>query len=184
MAVILIITIAVVLSWGTIYEVRYGTAAVQRFIYTSWWFELLLGFLGLNLATVAIQRRPWKKKHIPFLAAHLGIILILIGGILSGRFGVDGNLIIQEGATERTLRLPGKLMTVHQLNPGASQFIPTHFETKAWVREPNWTRPILFNGRTVDLTVDRYFPNAVIHERIEGGGDKENPAIHLLLFQP
>ena len=46
MAVFLIITIAVVLSWGTIYEVRYGTAAVQRFIYTSLWFEFLLGFLA------------------------------------------------------------------------------------------------------------------------------------------
>lgn len=184
MAVILIIVIAAVLSWGTLYEVRYGTAAVQRFIYTAWWFELLLGFLGLNLATVAIQRRPWKKKHIPFLAAHLGIILILIGGILSGRLGVDGQLIIREGETERTLLLPGKLLTAHQPNPGSLQFIPTNFETRAWVQEPNFNWSILLDGRSVELTVDKYYPNAILNERIEGGGEVENPAIRLLLSKP
>ena len=44
-----------------------------------------------NLAIAALQRYPWKKHHAPFVLAHLGIILILLGGILGGLFGAIGS---------------------------------------------------------------------------------------------
>src|SRR3989338_4112099 len=100
MAAALLIAIASVLAWGTIYETRFGTAAVQRFIYQSWWFQALLGFLALNLAVAALRRYPWQHKHVPFVLAHIGIILILFGVILGGRFGIEGQLIIPEGQAE------------------------------------------------------------------------------------
>ncbi len=112
MAVTLLIAIALVLAWGTFYEARFGTAAVQRFVYHSIWFQSLLAFLGLNLAVAALQRYPWKRCHIPFVLAHIGIILILIGGILGGRFGIEGQLGIPEGDTEQFLRLSHRLSMV------------------------------------------------------------------------
>ena len=93
-AVPLLIAIAIVLAWGTIYETSFGTAAVQRFVYRAWWFQGLLGFLALNLAIAAWQRYPWKRRHLPFVLAHVGIILILLGGIIGGRWGIEGQLII------------------------------------------------------------------------------------------
>jgi hypothetical protein len=72
-AVPLLVAIAVVLAWGTIYETRFGTAAVQRFIYRAWWFQGLLAFLAVNLALAALERYPWKRRHLPFVLAHLGI---------------------------------------------------------------------------------------------------------------
>ncbi len=96
-AVPLLITIAGVLAWGTIYETRFGTAAVQRFVYRAWWFQGLLAFLAANLAIAALQRYPWKRHHAPFVLAHLGIILILLGGILGGIFGIEGQIIIPGG---------------------------------------------------------------------------------------
>ena len=93
----LLVTIATVLAWGTLYEARFGTASVQRLVYHAWWFQALLGFLAVNLATAAWQRYPWKRQHAPFVLAHLGIILILLGGILGGRFGIEGQLFIPEG---------------------------------------------------------------------------------------
>jgi hypothetical protein len=89
LAVPLLVAIAGVLAWGTIYETRFGTAAVQRTVYQSWWFQTILGFLAVNLAAAALERYPWKRAHAPFLLAHLGIILILIRA-LSARFGIDG----------------------------------------------------------------------------------------------
>src|SRR3989338_4321979 len=116
LAVPLLIVIAAVLAWGTIYETRFGTASVQRFIYQAWWFQALLAFLAVNLALAALSRRPWKRRHAPFLLAHLGIICILIGGIVGGRFGVEGQLIIPEGQAERILEMPGNVLVVHQPN--------------------------------------------------------------------
>ncbi len=74
MAVPLLVAIAAVLGYGTFYETRFGTAAVQQFVYRSWWFQLLLAFLAVNLGVAALQRYPWQRKHLPFVMAHIGII--------------------------------------------------------------------------------------------------------------
>src|SRR3989338_2917683 len=160
-AIVLLISIAGVLAWGTIYETRFGTAAVQRFIYQSWWFQALLGFLALNLAVAALRRYPWQRKHVPFVLAHIGIIPILFGGIIGSRFGIEGQLLIPEGQAERVIETPGNVLVVHQPNPGMHHIIPTKFETQAWVHEPNATIPIPLEGRSIQVTVDRYYPDAV-----------------------
>ena len=180
-AVPLLIVIALVLAWGTIYETRFGTAAVQRFVYHAWWFQALLGFLAINLAVAALERYPWQHRHLPFVLAHIGIILILIGGIIGARFGIEGQMIIPEAQAERVLEQPGNVLVVRQPNPGLSIIIPTQFETQAWVHEPNATFPVTLDGRTIALTVDRYYPDAVTDEEITSGGAEDNPALHVLL---
>ncbi len=181
MAVSLLIVIAAVLGWGTIYEARFGTAAVQRVVYHSWWFQALLAFLALNLAVAACERYPWQRRHVPFVLAHIGIILILLGGILGARFGIEGQMIIPEGQAEHTLETPGNVLVVRQPNPGVEHVVPTAFEAQAWVHEPNLAIPLTLEGRTVQLTVDRYYPDAVSNEEITDGGAQENPAVHVLL---
>ena len=180
-AVPVLITLATVLAWGTIYETRFGTAAVQRTIYTSWWFQLLLGFLAVNLAAAAMQRYPWQRKHLPFVTAHLSIILILLGGIIGGRFGIQGQLIIPEGEAENTLQTFQNVLHIRQHNPGIEHVVPTHFESQAWVQEPNLTLPLDLEGRSVQLTVDRYYPNASAEEEIAGDGPEDNPAVQVRL---
>ena len=176
-----LIAIAMVLAWGTIYEARFGTAAVQRFIYHAWWFQALLAFLALNLAVAALERFPWQRRHLPFVLAHLGIILILMGGILGSRFGIEGQLIIPEGSAEHAMETPGNVLAVHQPNPGLEQIIPTRFETQAWVHEPNTTFPVTLDGRSIQLTVDHYYPDAITEELVTDGGAEENPAVRILL---
>ena len=180
-AVPLLITIAGVLAWGTLYETRFGTAAVQRFVYQSWWFQTLLGFLAVNLAVAALERYPWQRRHLPFVLAHIGIILILVGGIIGGRFGIEGQLIIPEGEAERVLQLPGNILVVHQPNPGVQHVFPTRFETQAWVHEPRTEFPVALEGRELLLTVDRYYPDAVVEEEILDGSAEDNPAVRLLV---
>jgi cytochrome c biogenesis protein ResB len=133
MAVVSLLAIGAVLGWGTLYEARFGTTAAQRFVYGSWWFQALLSFLGVNLAVAALERRPWQRRHLPFLLAHLGIILILCGGILGGRLGIEGQLIIPEGQAQRLLRLPQKVLTIEDVQGQAAVQVPTAFDARAWV---------------------------------------------------
>ncbi len=196
MAVILLIVIAGVLAWGTVYEARLGTAAVQRFVYHAAWFQALLGFLAVNLTIAALERYPWQRRHVPFVLAHIGIILILVGGILGSRFGVEGQLVIPEGQAERTLETPGSVLAIHahaalpghpehgqasQSTSDSQYSIPTRFESQAWVHEPNLTIPVPLGGRTLQLTIDRYYPDAVTDETITEDGPNENPAVQVRL---
>ena len=180
LAVPLLIAIAGVLGWGTLYEARFGTASVQRFVYQSWWFQLLLTFLAVNLAVAALRRYPWKRKHVPFVLAHIGIIAVLAGGIIGGRFGVEGQMVIPEGETSSSLRLPQSVLLVHPLNPGEVRLFPVRYETQAWVHQPGETFRVPFNGRTLDLTVDRYLPDAQPVERVVAD-ETQNPAVRLEL---
>ena len=180
-AVPLLLAIAAVLAWGTFYEAQFGTAAVQRFIYQSVWFQLLLGFLGVNLAIAAFDRYPWKRRHIPFVLAHLGIILVLTGAVLGVRWGVEGRLIIPEGEESGTLRLSQKILLVHQPNPGLHEVIPVHFESIARNHQPHQAFRFAGAEGSVNLEVDRYYPDAVSEERVHADGPAKNPAVHLRL---
>ncbi|MBI4353676.1 MAG: cytochrome c biogenesis protein ResB [Candidatus Omnitrophica bacterium] len=180
-AVALLIAIAVVLAWGTLYETRFGTAAVQRAVYQAWWFQAILGFLAINLAVAAFERYPWKRKHLPFVLAHLGIILILLGGIIGGRFGIEGQLIIPEGQAERMLQLPTNVLSVHHHASETTHVAAVDFETHAWVHELNRQFVIPLEARTLHLTVDRYFPDAQLAEEITGEGTEQFPAAQVRL---
>lgn len=181
MAASLLVLIAAALAWGTLYETQFGTAAVQRFIYHSWWFQGLLGFLALNLATVAMQRWPWQRRHVPFVLAHLGIILTLLGGLLGGWFGVEGQLVVPEGRATSILQLSQNVLVVHQPNPGISRELPTRFETTAWRHEPHALFEVPLKDRTLRLVVDRYYPNAERHETVVETGTTDNPAVRIQL---
>ncbi len=181
MAVLLLLAIGTVLAWGTIYESRFGTAAVQQTIYQSRWFQALLAFLGLNLAVAAYARYPWRRKHVPFVLAHIGIILILLGGIVGARFGLEGQLLIPEGGASSELALPQKVLSVYEPNPGVHHRFPVHFEARAWVHEPALSLAVPLKDRSLELTVDRYYPNAEMSEAVLGDGTADDPALQVRL---
>lgn len=181
MAVLLLIAIAAVLAWGTFYEARYGTPAVQRAVYTAAWFQAILAFLGVNLAAAAGSRFPWRRRHLPFVLAHVGIIAVLIGGIVGGRFGVEGQLVIPEGQTSRTLRLERKALTLRQPNPGVRLVLPLDLEARAWDRTPElrWAIPLKAGEPPAEISVDRYEPDAELIEAVEPVSSGGSPALEL-----
>jgi len=50
-----------VLAWATFVESWYGTEAVNFGIYEAWWFNLLLGLLGLNVLCAAMIPLPVEE---------------------------------------------------------------------------------------------------------------------------
>lgn len=181
MAVAVLLAIAAVLAWGTFYEGRFGTAAVQQTIYRSLGFQFLLFFLGVNLAAAALQRLPWKRKHLPFVLAHIGILLILTGGILSARLGVEGTLMIPEGESGSMLELSRSVLVVTAPRASEGAAIPTAFEARAWVHEPGQRWPVTLAGRSLEVSVDRYFPDARRVEQVTEASEEENPALQVEL---
>ncbi|MBQ2684019.1 MAG: hypothetical protein IJG02_09095, partial [Thermoguttaceae bacterium] len=77
--VILMVILAVLCGWGTFIERDFGTTAAGQLLYRSVWFMALEFLLALNILFALLARFPWKKRQIPFLAAHLGVLLLLAG---------------------------------------------------------------------------------------------------------
>lgn len=69
-------------------------------------FLLLLLGLFLNILLSALRRWPWRAKHLPFLCAHLGLLMIIGGVAIKQVWGVQGMMVLTEGGGNNTLLLP------------------------------------------------------------------------------
>ena len=96
-ALSVIFLLVLMCGWGTFIELDFGTPAASLLVYKSKIFRLLILLLGLNILGAALDRIPWKKKHVPFLCAHLGVLLMLVGCWATSRFASEGKMIITEG---------------------------------------------------------------------------------------
>ncbi|NUQ66377.1 MAG: hypothetical protein HUU20_28270 [Pirellulales bacterium] len=99
LAVLVIGVSAVVLGWATLVESRYGTEAVHFGIYGTRWFAALNLLLGLNVLCAALIRFPWKRYQTGFVITHAGILVLLVGTLLTRLGGIDAQLPVFEGKT-------------------------------------------------------------------------------------
>jgi hypothetical protein len=90
----------------------YDTPTAQYWVYQTWYFYGLLGALAWLIFAVAMSRLPWKPRHLPFLTAHLGILLLLYGSWLTFKFGIDGSIQVAEGRTESAIELNEPLLLI------------------------------------------------------------------------
>jgi len=96
LAVILIFTLAATLAFATFVEGAYGTAAVQFFVYQTWWFNALNALLAVNIFCAAAIRFPWQRHQTGFVVTHIGLLTLLFGAMI-GRFeGIDAQIPIYE----------------------------------------------------------------------------------------
>jgi hypothetical protein len=109
LAVPVLLLIAAITSYGTILESWYNADYARLVVYDSWWFRLLLLILGLTIFLSTLSRWPWKKRHIGFLVTHLGLITLLIGSVITMKWGIDGQLQVFEGDEENQVRLNEKV---------------------------------------------------------------------------
>ena len=106
LAVFVILAMATMSAWGTIYEAMYNDARrAQEVVYHSWYSYSIFALLTINLIAVIIDRYPWKRHHIGFISAHVGIIMMIGGAIATRYLGVDGSLAFNIGETKRRVSI-------------------------------------------------------------------------------
>ncbi len=111
-AVVIMVILTAAMVAATFIESLYDFQTALFYVYRTWWFYATLGALGTLILCVALSRLPWQKKHIPFLLAHLGILLLLYGSWLTDKFGVDGMLRVDEGTSESAVEVNEPLLVL------------------------------------------------------------------------
>jgi hypothetical protein len=180
LAVVTMVTLGAVCAYATFYEMQNGTPAAQRDIYQTPWFAFILGLLGLNVFSVMVSRYPWTKHHIGFLTAHVGILLVLAGSVVSLYRGLDSNMALFEGETSERVSLLDKTLQVSVPGLGTSGTFPVAFEKKAPAPGREKRFPV---GGGVVLVADDYQPHVTVAEAFEPAAAGV-PALHFLLEAP
>lgn len=104
LAIVLMVVLGAVLAWATLLEASRGREHAQWYVYTSPWFLILLGLLGLNILASTLVRLPWRKHQTGFVLAHAGLLVLLAGAVQSFLYGIEGQVVLQEGEqTDRML---------------------------------------------------------------------------------
>ena len=172
LAVVVMALLAVACIAATFHEARYGTASAQAIYYRTPWFAALLALLGVNLLFSMVKRWPWTRHQVGFVLAHVGILLILGGSVVSLHYGLDGRMALLEGdgsnqiavdASALTLALPGRAPVV----------LPASFSDDDAGR-----RYALPGGGT--LVVDEFRPHVNVSESL-AEGSQWNPALNFEL---
>jgi hypothetical protein len=177
LAVVTMVTLGAVCGYATFYEMQNGTPAAQRDIYQTPWFAFILGVLGLNVFSVMVSRYPWTKHHIGFLTAHVGILLVLAGSVVSLYRGLDSNMALLEGETSDRVALLEKALQASVPGLGVSGTFPVAFEKKAPAPGREKRFPV---GGGVELVADEYHPHVAVVESFEPAVTGR-PALHVEL---
>jgi hypothetical protein len=104
LAVLLLPVLAVVLFLGTLMESWHDRQVAQQLVYQTWWFVALLVLLGLNILCAALKKRPWKKHQVGFLVTHLGLLVLVGGGLIDSLLGSSGQLFLVDSDSARYAR--------------------------------------------------------------------------------
>ncbi|MBX3033489.1 MAG: cytochrome c biogenesis protein ResB [Bdellovibrionaceae bacterium] len=136
LAVIIMLGLSALIAWGTIVEARFDAEAARKLVYDTIWMEGALLMLAVSLIAVMVDRWPWKKKHAAFVLAHIGILFILFGGILTMKYGLDGQMTVEIGKSSRHVVLPMDTDLLVYASFGGANMTKLHEESVDYFRRP------------------------------------------------
>jgi hypothetical protein len=167
---------AALIAWGTIVESRYQDAQyAKRVVYQSVWMYLVFGVFALNLLAVMIDRIPWKRRHVPFLLAHAGIIILLLGSVLTYQFGVDGNLRLPIQDKGRYVYLSDTILTVWSSFDG-DRFTKILEKEVDFYRNPPQKSPLVLPTDKGNIEVTEWHPYAIGSRQVRGSSNEASGA--------
>lgn len=148
--IVLMTVLSILLAWGSFVESEYGRSVASFVLYESSWFAGILALLALNIACSMLLRFPWKRHHLPFLTAHTGILILLVGSFLTWTGGEEAQITLPEGAADKTaVKTDRRHFELENVSFGSTEpfpagnvriaFEPGPFSWQTYSRE-NWLR--------------------------------------------
>lgn len=179
LALFVLSSLAIMSAIGTIYEARYDAQYAQKVIYHSPLMYFILALLCVNLINVMIDRWPWKRHHAGFVFAHVGIVLVIMGSLITRIWGVDGSITFDIGEKNRYVSLPETEMAIYaSLGEDSYKMLSTQV-VDFFTRPPQENTYEIPLGESVMRVVD-YHHYAIRDQKIEATDNvHDGPALRI-----
>jgi len=99
----LLLLFAFALGFATFVENSYGVEAARAMVYNSWWLELIMLLLTVNMIANFIIYKMYKFQKLTMGIFHLAFILVIIGAGVTRYLGSEGNVHIREGESTNVI---------------------------------------------------------------------------------
>lgn len=168
LAVIVILAVATLIAIGTIVEAKYSDAtAARKLVYDTVWMDLVMGILAVNLIAVMVDRWPWKARHTAFVLAHIGILVLMLGSIITSKFGLDGSIRVGIGQTNQYVVLPGTTdILVYSSFDGERYTKLAEQNVDFFVNPPTAKKPFIVPGYNTEIKITDFKPYVVPSRKV------------------
>ena len=181
LAVLTFILLAILTAIGTFVESKYDQEIANKLVYTSFWMSFVMLLLAVNLTMVLIDRWPWKKRQIPFILAHFGILTLMMGFVFTNHLGVDATLQFNEGETNSLISLPGMEVKLYGSYDGEKFSLLYEEAVDFFLIKPSKEKPFKIEADGQDFQVQKYFPYAMGSQTLKPIQKGGSPAIRFHL---
>jgi len=176
---VLFIIFTIAMAAATFFENDFGSAAAYNMVYNSWWFELILLLLSVNLIGQVIVLKLFRREKLTIALFHLSFVLMIIGAGITRYFGWEGTIHIREGEEQQQCFSNEKYIS-YSVKDNNGKVIAGRKDkyTMTSVSADNYKKSINIKGREYELVLAKIIPNAT--ESISDVPDGE-PVISFLL---
>ncbi len=160
LAVCVILSLMVLMIWGTITESRYGAAFAKDAVYLSTPFIITEIFLFLNILFAALVRLPYRVRLTGFYIIHAGLLTILIGSAVTALFGIDGSLELMPGKANGNVLINEPRIYVHYFDNAKQSSLRYASDLPRATKEIELGDTPYINLANYDISIERYIPFA------------------------
>jgi len=156
---------------GTLAQRNMGLFYAQEKYFSSWVFTLgrlpvpggraAMVVIFISLAAYLLRSEIWRWRKAGLLVAHLGAMLLLVGGFLTAYFSQEGTMVIREGETVDYMMDTVRRELALQVDTGD---IPSDLAVFP-DRELEVGRTLRISGMPVKIELLEYYRNCQVLQR-------------------
>ena len=157
---ILLVIFAIATGYATFVENDFDSTTAKMLIYNARWFEILMLLMVINFTGMIFTRQLYRKSKLNILIIHVALIIILVGAAFTRYIGFEGQMRIRQGQTTDRYMSLDTYFDVH-IAEGAEN---KSLSKRIWlspVQKALFYEEISFKNTSFNITMDRYFPNAI-----------------------
>ncbi len=176
-AVVIILAIGTLVAWGTLVEAHYMDAKMaQEMVYHSVLSYTIFILFAINLTAVIIDRYPWKKHHLGFISAHVGILILLLGSLVTRYYGIDGSMTLDIGGKNNFITVPETDLILYTSLNGES--FQKFYEQKVnfFSHPPSAQKPLKIPLASGDIVFDDFYHYALVDSKFVESQENDDPA--------
>ncbi len=150
----------------------------QETVYHSWLSYTIFTVFAINLIAVIIDRYPWKKHHIGFISAHVGILALLWGSVITRYWGVDGSMNIPIGQASDQVMVSETDLLIYTTLTGESYRKLAEYPVNFWQNEPSPSKPMKIALGANELQIIDFYRYALVDSKVNASTEaNDGPAL-------
>ena len=173
----IIVLLAVLAGWGTIIESQFNDAlAAKKMVFDSWMMWVTMSLLVYNLVVVVVDRWPWKRMHYPFVVVHAGLITIIFGGFITGKYGLDGQVSVPISGQNNFISVPSTDLVVYATFDGDRYSKVVDREVDFFMHSPSGDMPYVLDLGEDKIQIIDFARYAILQNKVKANQDLQSGA--------